>query len=216
MRGTGGAYRVGGRRSRLRDPDPVDPDPVDLDPDPERREEEPGSLSLAGGGRASGRRAIPESGADGRTGGLPDCRTAGLGESVPPPTLERHEGDPFRSDTFELALLGRHRNHLFLGLGPDVMADDFAFGPLAPQNRELWERDFVEPFDGVARKTLLHAEPGPDGGPRKLFIKGHFLCAAGFLARRHPDAIFLTRIREPGPRRCVVRFGTTAGTSRGR
>jgi hypothetical protein len=47
---------------------------------------------------------------------------------------------------------------------------------------------------------LLHAGPGPDGAPRRIFIKGHFLCAADFLARRYPDAIFLTMIRDPAPR----------------
>jgi hypothetical protein len=126
--------------------------------------------------------------------------TARLLESIPESMRERHEGDPFRSDTFELALLGRHLNHLSLRLGPDVMADDFAFGPLAPHNRQLWACDFVRLFDGVARKTLLDAKPGPDGAPRRLFIKGHFLCAADFLARRYPDAVFLTMIREPAPR----------------
>jgi hypothetical protein len=113
---------------------------------------------------------------------------------------ERHEADPFRTDTFDLALLGRHLNHLSLRLGPEVMADDFSFGPFAPHNRALWEHDFVRLFDGVARKTLLHAGPGRDGAPRRLFIKGHFLAAADFLARRYPDATFLTMIREPAPR----------------
>jgi len=120
--------------------------------------------------------------------------------SIPEAMRERHEADPFLTDTFELSLLGRHLNHLSLRLGPEVAADDFAFGPLAPHNRALWEEDFVRLFDGVARKTLLDAEPGPDGAPRRLFIKGHFLCAADFLAHRHPDATFLTIIREPGPR----------------
>jgi hypothetical protein len=41
------------------------------------------------------------------------------------------EGDPFQSDTFEIAFLGRHLNPLSLRLGPQVMAEDFAFGPLA-------------------------------------------------------------------------------------
>ena len=126
--------------------------------------------------------------------------TARLFGSLPLAMRERHEGDPFRSDTFDLALLGRHLNHLSLRLGPVVMAEDFAFGPLAPHNRELWERDFVALFDGIARKTLLDAEPGPDGASRRLFVKGHFLCAADFLARRYPDATFLTMIREPAPR----------------
>ena len=120
--------------------------------------------------------------------------------ATPETMRERHEGDPFRSDTFDIALLGRHLNHLSLRLGPEAMADDFSFGPLASHNRSLWESDFVRLFDGVARKSLLHAGPGPDGAPRRIFIKGHFLCAADFLARRYPDATFLTMIREPAPR----------------
>ena len=99
------------------------------------------------------------------------------------------------------SLLGRHCNHLALRLGPGVLAEDFAFGPLAPHNRALWKRDFVRLFDGVARKTLLDAAPGPGGKPRWLFVKGHFLCAADFLARRYPDATFLTMICEPAPRK---------------
>jgi hypothetical protein len=123
-----------------------------------------------------------------------------MSRSMPESMRERHEGDPFRTDTFEIALLGRHLNHLSLRLGPQAMADDFSFGPIAPHNRALWESDFVRLFDGVARKTLLNAGPGPDGAPRRLFIKGHFLGAADFLARLYPDATFLTVIREPAPR----------------
>jgi hypothetical protein len=70
--------------------------------------------------------------------------------SMPAPMRERHEADPFRTDTFELALLGRHLNHLSLRLGPQTMADDFSFGRLAPHNRALWESDFVRFFDGIA------------------------------------------------------------------
>ncbi|HKJ25744.1 MAG TPA: sulfotransferase [Myxococcota bacterium] len=125
------------------------------------------------------------------------ARTLG---AAPPSFAERHEGDPFRTDTFEVPFLMRRGNHLSLRLGPEAMAEDFAFGPLAPHNRELWEHDFVRVFDGIGRRTLLDAEPGPDGRPRRLFIKGHFLCAAPALARRHPDARFLTMIREPAPR----------------
>lgn len=126
---------------------------------------------------------------------------------MPPAFAERHEGDPFRTDTFEVPFLARQCNHLALRLGPEVLAEDFAFGPLAPRNQELWERDFVRVFDGIARKTLLDAEPGPGGARRRLFIKGHFLCAAPFLERLYPDATFLTMIREPAPRlRSAINF----------
>jgi hypothetical protein len=80
------------------------------------------------------------------------------------------------------------------------METDFSFGALAPHNRHLWEQDFINLLDRIARKTLVHAGPGPDGQARRFFVKGHFLCAADALARKYPDARFLTMIREPAPR----------------
>lgn len=123
-----------------------------------------------------------------------------LESSVPPEFLERHEGDPFLTDTFDVALYIAHLNHLALFLGPDVLVDDFGFaGPLV-HNQRLWEHDFVNLVDRIGRKTLLYAGPAPDGGPRRFFVKGHFLRPAEALARRFPDARFLTMIREPAPR----------------
>jgi len=122
-------------------------------------------------------------------------------ESVMPlEFLQRHEGDPFRTDTFDGALYLAHMNALSSFLGPDVMIDDFGFGILAPHNRALWEQHFVDLLDGIALKTLLHAGSAPDGQPRRFFVKGHFLSAADALERRYPDARFLTMIREPAPR----------------
>jgi hypothetical protein len=130
----------------------------------------------------------------------PDRVRARMESKVPPEFWQRHEGDPFLTDTFDIAFLGHHLNPLSLGLGPTIMADDFAFGPLAAHNQKLWGVDFVNLLDRVARKTLLDTKPGPDGKPRRYFVKGHFLCAADALERRYPDARFLTMIREPGPR----------------
>lgn len=123
-----------------------------------------------------------------------------LETSVPPEFLERHEGDPFLTDTFDVALYIAHLNHLAILLGPDVLADDFGFAGPALHNQRLWEHDFVNLVDRIGRKTLLYAGPAPDGGRRRFFVKGHFLRAAEALARRFPDARFLTMIREPGPR----------------
>ncbi|MEQ1567568.1 MAG: sulfotransferase [Myxococcota bacterium] len=120
--------------------------------------------------------------------------------TLPPEFVERHEGDPFRTDTFDVALYTAHLNHLAPNLGPDVLADEFGFASDSPHVRGLWEHDFVALVDRVARKTLLHAGPGPDGRPRRFFLKGHFLNAADALARRYPDARFLTMIREPAAR----------------
>jgi hypothetical protein len=119
---------------------------------------------------------------------------------IPPEFHQRHEGDLFRTDTFDAVIFMLHLNAYAPFLGPDVMVEDFSFGALAPHNRALWEEDFVALFDAIGRKTLVYAGPGPDGQPRRLFIKGHFLCAAEALERRYPDARFLTMIRDPAPR----------------
>jgi len=120
--------------------------------------------------------------------------------SVPKEFLERHEADPFRTDTFDVALYLAHLNHLSPLLGPSVAIDDFGFAVVAPHNELLWRRDFLELVDGIARKTLLQAGPAPTGEARRFFLKGHFLCAADALEARYPDARFLAVIREPAPR----------------
>ncbi len=124
----------------------------------------------------------------------------GFEAMLPAEFRERHEGDPFRTDTFESVLYLSHLNHLSMYLGPDVMVDDFGEGVLAPHNQELWEGAFVDLLDGIGRKTLLMAGPGPEGAARRFFVKGHFLVAADALARRYPDARFLTIVRDPAAR----------------
>ncbi len=120
--------------------------------------------------------------------------------SLPPEFVERHEGDPFRTDTFDAALYVAHLNHLGLFYGADFAVEEFATGRAAPHNRALWEEDFVALLERIGRKRLVEAGPAPDGGPRRLFVKGHFLAAAPALARRFPDARFLTMIRAPEKR----------------
>jgi hypothetical protein len=120
---------------------------------------------------------------------------------LPPELLERHESDVFKSDTFDSALYTAHLNHLSLALGPEVAVDDFGFASIATHNRRLWEEVFPALFDRIARKTLLSAAAGAEcPGGRRYFVKGHFLCAAPVLARRYPDASFLTVIRDPASR----------------
>ncbi len=119
---------------------------------------------------------------------------------MPPEFLQRHEGDPFLTDTFDGPFYMGRLNGLAGALGPDVLVDDFGFASNAPHAATLWEEDFVAFLDRVGRKTLVHAGPGPDGKPRRLFVKGHFLRAADALARRYPDARFLTVIRDPASR----------------
>jgi hypothetical protein len=111
-----------------------------------------------------------------------------------PELRERHEGDPFRTDTFDAALYAAHLNHLSLTMGPAFAEEQFGFGALNDHNRDQWEHDFVRIVDRIGRKRLLDA-PGA-----RLFIKGHFLAAAPALARRWPDARFLTMVRDPARR----------------
>ncbi len=119
---------------------------------------------------------------------------------LPPEFVERHEGDPFRTDTFDAALYVAHLNHLSLFYGADFAVEDFATGRLVPHNRVLWEEDFVAILERIGRKRLVEAGPTLDGSARRLFVKGHFLAAAPALARRFPDARFLTVIRAPEKR----------------
>lgn len=111
---------------------------------------------------------------------------------LPPEFAERHEGDPFRTDTFEAGLYVAHLNYLSPFNGADFAAEEFGFARLTDTNRTLWEDDFVRFLERTGRKRLLLAD-----GPRRLFVKGHFLAAAPALARRFPNARFLTMIRAP-------------------
>ncbi|MEM7156272.1 MAG: sulfotransferase [Myxococcota bacterium] len=122
---------------------------------------------------------------------------ARLEATMPPEFLERHEADAFRTDTFEVALSTGCLNLWSLFLGPRVAQREFNFGEAAPENRDLWDRDFVMLFDRIARKTLLRHGASED---QRIFIKGHFLAAADLLERRYPDARFVTMVRHPSKR----------------
>ena len=68
-------------------------------------------------------------------------------------------------------------------------------------------------LDALGRKTLLEARPDPEGQPRRLLIKGHFLLAAPALAARYPDARFLTVLRAPERRlQSLINFLRCQGT----
>ncbi len=126
-----------------------------------------------------------------------DAFSRWLERQLPQEFLERHEGDPFRTDTFDLALYTNHFNSLAFYLGPEVVVEDFGFARIAPHNRTLWEVEFIQLFDRIARKTLVYAGNEIDGERRRFFVKGHFLCAADALACKYPDASFICIIREP-------------------
>ncbi|MGB7414249.1 MAG: sulfotransferase [Thermosynechococcaceae cyanobacterium] len=123
-----------------------------------------------------------------------------LESMMPPELLERHELDPFKADTFDGALLSGHLNPLSPYLGPQVAAQELNFAAFAPQDRVRMERDAVALIDRIGRKQRLFIGDSKVEKPRRLFIKGHFLCAAEALERHYPDAVFLTLVRNPAQR----------------
>lgn len=126
----------------------------------------------------------------------PDKARARLKQMMPPELLERHEMDPFRADTFEGAFYGFHLNPLSFFMGPETAAVEFNLGKFALHNQQMWEEDFVDLVDGIARKMLLF-HGADQSGLQRFLLKGHFLSGANALARRYPDGSFLTVIREP-------------------
>lgn len=119
---------------------------------------------------------------------------------MPPELLERHDLDPFKADTFDGAMYAAHLNPFALYLGPDVSAREFNFAAFVPEERSWMENAFVQLVDRLGRKQRLFIGDAETDKPRRLFIKGHFLCAADALERQYPDAAFLTLVRDPASR----------------
>lgn len=120
---------------------------------------------------------------------------------MPKEFQERHEVNLLRTDTFEVAYLAFFQlADLFISLGPRAWAEEFNYGCVQEASRAVWEDDFLRFIDAIARKTLMEARPDPEGQPRRLLIKGHFLLMAPALAQRYPDARFLTMLRPPEAR----------------
>lgn len=127
----------------------------------------------------------------------PEKVHARLASMMPPELLERHEFDPFKADTFDGAFFSAHLNPLAFYLGPDVSSQEFNFAAFAPHEQTQMARDFVQLVDRIGRKQRLFIGDAHAKTPRRLFIKGHFLCAAEALAQQYPEATFLTLIRDP-------------------
>lgn len=127
---------------------------------------------------------------------------------------ERHEVDLLRTDTFEMLFLVLFQlGDILMSLGPRALAEDFRFDRVQAPSRGVWEDDFLRFLDALGRKTLLEARPDPEGQPRRLLIKGHFLLAAPALAARYPDARFLTVLRAPERRlQSLINFLRCQGT----
>lgn len=111
---------------------------------------------------------------------------------VPERYLERHELDPYCTDTFEIPFLAMHLGMLSMGLGPRVMRDTLSAGVPSPWTHATWQQDLPDYIETLGKKVILWR-----GEPCRLMIKGHFLGSARELERRFPDALFLTMIRDP-------------------
>lgn len=129
--------------------------------------------------------------------------------------LERHELDPFRTDTFEMQFLHSQLTGIAMSLGPRAMVAEMNNARVTPETQTLWRQDFLSFIDGIGRKRLLLAqlrhrsETAPESPmpPVHLMIKGHFLNVAPELAQRYPDARFLTVVRAPHKRlQSIINF----------
>lgn len=120
-----------------------------------------------------------------------------LDAALPLEMRQRHEGHPFRTDTFEVLWMMHGALLLSAFLGPGPLRDDLGFVGGSGGIQTAWERDFTGFLDRVGRKALLFAGPLPDGRTPRLFAKGHFLAARHAVAQRFPDARFLTVVRDP-------------------
>jgi len=120
---------------------------------------------------------------------------------LPKEMHERHEANPLRTDTFEVLFLATFQLvGIFNCISARALMDEFRVDELTERNRDVWEYDFLRFVDGIGRKTLMEAHKDPEGPPRRLLLKGHFLLVAEHLAHRYPDARFLTMLRVPEKR----------------
>lgn len=113
--------------------------------------------------------------------------------------LERHEYDPLLTDTYEVVYGFGHHYEILFRLGAAQIVDSINHVRVAPGGGEYWG-DLVQHIDQIGRKAIFFAGPGPDGAPRRLLVKGHFLAIAEQLEARYPDACFLTVLRAPDKR----------------
>jgi hypothetical protein len=117
--------------------------------------------------------------------------------AMPPELWERHEMDPFKADTFDGAFLSFHLRRFSLYLGPEVAREDFNMAKIAPYEKHVMEKDFLQLVDRLARKAVYLSGSSQEGKARRFYLKGHFLFAAQALWEKYPDARFITVTREP-------------------
>ena len=93
---------------------------------------------------------------------------------------------PFKADTFDGAFLEGHLNPLSFHFGPETSAKEMNFAQFPEEDRERLEAEYVKLIDRIGRKHFLYT--GNDQA--RLFLKGHFLCAAAALEKHYPEATF--------------------------
>ncbi|MEC8379761.1 MAG: sulfotransferase [Myxococcota bacterium] len=130
-----------------------------------------------------------------------------LKDAIRPEFLERKELHPFKPETYEVVFsVSQLINHSMV-MGPQMFAEGYGWGRSVPENRYYWEEDLVNNIDAIGKKLLFFSGPNPDGTPKTLFIKGHFLASASILEKKYPDAHFLTVLRHPSKRiRSIINF----------
>ena len=114
-------------------------------------------------------------------------------------STERHDNDHFAVDTFDGYFLSSHLNGLAFKLGPDVIVKEMNSATFEEYNRTLFEYNFVEHVDRLARKTLLfNGITSPlQQQDVSFLLKGHFLQSANALQSKYSNARFLTVLRDP-------------------
>ena len=114
---------------------------------------------------------------------------------------KRHNGNLFKTDTWEVALGPTHMIFLTYNLGTSFMK----WGLLASALKDQpVDRDFCKIFlefnDCIMKKVMYHR-----GLPKqRIFIKSHLLIVARELEQRYDGAKFLTLIRDPVGRFCSI------------
>ncbi len=130
----------------------------------------------------------------------PGAITRRVRASVPPAFAERHEIDPFRTDTYDVLFFRHQLVPYAMMLGPAATLAEFSHRGVTPSTRQMWDEDFLRMVEGLGRRTLAFAGPAKGGRPRRFFLKGHFLAAAPALSERFPGAAFVAVIRAPAAR----------------
>ena len=119
-------------------------------------------------------------------------------------TEKRHDGNPFKTNTFEVAVEVAHMSFLSCNLGASFMKWASVCCNLKdqPMDREI-VNIFIEFTDRIMKKVMYHR-----GLPnQQIFVKTHMLIAARELEQWYDGAKFCTLVRHPLEQcRSVINF----------